>query len=294
MERLQKYLSMCGVASRRKSEELIKKGKVQVNGKIVTELGTKVSNKDIISVNGKIVMVEQKKYYLLYKPEKIVTTTKDEKDRTSVIDLVKSDVKLFPVGRLDYDTSGLILLTNDGELSNLLIHPSKDIEKEYSVKLNGIIKIGEVKELEKGINIDGVKTKKCKIKLKKVDKKNNKSYLSIILTEGKNHEVKKLFNYYGYKVIKLKRERLDFLTLDGLKKGEYRELKSKEVKELYNSANKNDILVIFFFFNSYSFNRTTIYYIKKISLFFRFNLRYFSCTNTFIIKFKMFFVHAYT
>ena len=116
------------------------------------------------------------------------------------------------------------------------MHPSKDIEKEYNVKIEGIIKINEVKELEKGIILNNVKTKKCKIKIKKIDKKNNKSYLNIILTEGRNHEVKKLFNYFGYKVIKLKRERIDFLTLEGLKKGEARKLKTKEIKDLYNNA----------------------------------------------------------
>lgn len=239
MERLQKYLSMCGVASRRKSEELIKNGKVEVNGKIIKELGTKVSNKDIVIVDGKALTIEQKEYYLLYKPEKVVTTTKDEKGRVSVIDLINTEVKLFPVGRLDYDTSGALILTNDGELSNLLMHPSKNIEKEYSVKLEGVIKINEVKELEKGIILDDKKTKKCKIKIKKIDKKNNKSYLNIILTEGRNHEVKNLFNYFGYKVVKLKRERIDFLTLEGLKKGEARRLKTKEIKEFYNKL-KND------------------------------------------------------
>lgn len=236
MERLQKYLSKCGVASRRKSEELIKNGKVSVNGEVVRELGTKVSSKDLVMVSGNVINYEDKEYYLLYKPEKVVTTTKDEKGRTSVIELINSEAKIFPVGRLDYDTSGLLILTNDGELTNLLTHPKNDIEKEYSVKIDGIIKVPEIKTLEKGVVIDGVKTKKCKIKLKKIDKKNNKSYLMITLTEGRNHEVKNLFNYFGYKVLKLKRERFDFLTLDGLKKGEYRRINPKEVKELYNSA----------------------------------------------------------
>ena len=151
MERLQKYLSKCGVASRRKSEELIKNGKVSVNGEVVRELGTKVSSKDLVMVNGNVINYEDKEYYLLYKPEKVVTTTKDEKNRTSVIELINSEAKIFPVGRLDYDTSGLLILTNDGELTNLLTHPKNDIEKEYSVKIDGIIKVPEIKTLEKGV-----------------------------------------------------------------------------------------------------------------------------------------------
>ena len=127
MERLQKYLSKCGVASRRKSEELIKNGKVSVNGEVVRELGTKVSSKDLVMVNGNVINYEDKEYFLLYKPEKVVTTTKDEKGRTSVIELINSEAKIFPVGRLDYDTSGLLILTNDGELTNLLTHPKNDI-----------------------------------------------------------------------------------------------------------------------------------------------------------------------
>lgn len=232
MERLQKYLSSCGVASRRKSEELILQGKVKVNGKIITELGYKVTNKDIIFVNDKEVRRELKEYYLLYKPEKVVTTTNDEKGRLTVLDLVNTDSKIFPVGRLDYDTSGVLLLTNDGELTNKLIHPRNSIEKEYSVKIDGIIKIGEVKQMQSGLTINGEKLKRCKVKLKKTDKKNNKSYLTVTLTEGKNHEVKNMFSYFGYKVVKLKRERFAFLTLKGLKKGECRPLNPKEIKDL--------------------------------------------------------------
>lgn len=234
MERLQKYLSSCGVASRRKSEEMILEGKVKVNGVIVKELGTKISNKDEILVDDKPINREEKEYYLLYKPESIISSTKDEKGRTSVIDLIDTKTKIYPVGRLDYDTSGLLIITNDGELSNLLMHPSSDIEKVYSVKIDGIIGGKEIKELENGIILDGIKTKKAKVKLRKTDKKNNKSYLDITITEGRNHEVKNMFNYFGFKVLKLKRTRYAFLTLEELKKGEYRPLSIKEVKQLYN------------------------------------------------------------
>ncbi len=236
--RLQKYMSECGVASRRKSEELILKGEVYVNGKKVTELGYQVTSKDEVIVSGKEIKKEDKEYYLLYKPNKTVSSVKDEKGRTTVIDLIESKSKLFPVGRLDYDTSGLLLITNDGELSNILTHPKYEIERVYEVKIDGIIKGNEIKILENGVLINGIKTKKCKIKLKKIDKKNKKSYLTIILEEGKNHEVKNLFAYFNYKVLKLKRIKYAFLTLDNLKMGEYRKLNIKEVKKLF-SLNSN-------------------------------------------------------
>jgi len=232
MQRLQKYLSECGVASRRKSEELILEGKVKVNGKVVRELGTKITSKDKVFVNDKLIVKEDKEYYLFYKPEKVVTTTKDEKNRSSVIDFIDTKTKIYPVGRLDYDTSGLLILTNDGELANKLMHPSSNIEKVYQVKINGIIKRYEIKELENGILIEGVKTKKAIVKLKKQDIKNKKSYLEVTITEGRNHEVKNMFSYFGYKVLKLKRIKYAFLDLKGLKKGEYRKLNTKEINKL--------------------------------------------------------------
>ena len=239
MMRLQKYMSECGVASRRKSEELILKGEVYVNGRQVTELGFKVSPKDEVIVSGKEISKEDKEYYLLYKPNKTLSSVKDDKGRTTVVDLIESKSKLFPVGRLDYDTSGLLLITNDGELSNILTHPKYEIERVYEVKIDGLIKGSEIKTLESGIVIGGVKTKKCRIKLKKIDKKNKKSYLTVTLEEGKNHEVKNLFSYFGYKVLKLKRTRFAFLALDNLKMGEYRRLSVKEVKDLKSLNNKS-------------------------------------------------------
>ncbi len=225
-------MSECGVASRRKSEELIKKGEVYVNGRQITELGFQVSSKDEVIVSGKEIKKEDKEYYLLYKPNKTVSSVKDEKGRTTVVDLIESKAKLFPVGRLDYDTSGLLLITNDGELSNILTHPKYEIERVYEVKIDGLIKGNEIKTLENGIVINNIKTKKCKIKLKKLDKNNKKSYLTVKLEEGKNHEVKNLFAYFNYKVLKLKRIRYAFLTLDNLKMGEYRRLSIKEIKDL--------------------------------------------------------------
>lgn len=234
MERLQKYLSNSGVASRRKSEDLIVEGKVKVNGKIITELGFKVSDNDKVEVNDEIVNKSELVYYLLYKPEKVITSVHDEKGRITVIDLIDTKEKIFPVGRLDYDTSGLLLLTNDGKLTNLLTHPSHNIEKTYNAKIDGIINIDEVRELEKGIILDNVKTKKCKVKIKKIDKKNNKSYVEITITEGRNHQVKNMFMYFNHKVLKLKRTNYSFLNLNGLKVGEYRKLSIKEIKKLYS------------------------------------------------------------
>jgi 23S rRNA pseudouridine2605 synthase len=234
MERLQKYMSRCGVASRRKSEDLILEGKVKVNGKVITELGYKINESDLIEVNGKAISEEEKVYFLLYKPEGYITSTKDEKNRRTVLELINTDKKIFPVGRLDYDTSGLLILTNDGEFANGLTHPSGNIEKFYSAKLKGIIKGEEIIKLSKGIKIDGVKTKEAKVKLKRYDKNTNRSYVDITITEGRNHQVKNMFAALGYEVVKLKRKKYAFLTLDGLKKGEYRPLTVKEIKKLYN------------------------------------------------------------
>ena len=237
MERLQKYLSSCGIASRRKSEKLILAGKVKVNGKVVTELGIKVSEKDEVEVENMEVYRKEKEYYLLYKPEKTICSVSDEKGRTTVVDLIETDEKIFPVGRLDYDTTGLLLLTNDGELTNKLTHPKGFVEKTYIAKVSGIVTGKEIHELEEGIELEGVKTKKARAKLKKIDKKNNKTYVELTITEGRNHQVKNMFAALGHKVLKLKRISYAFFDLKGMKIGEYRRLTSKEVKQLYNYVN---------------------------------------------------------
>ena len=236
MERLQKYLSSCGVASRRKSEQLILDGRVRVNDNIIKDLGYKVDKKDSVYVDDKLVEKTDKVYYLLYKPEKIICSLKDEKGRKTVIDLINTKERVFPVGRLDYDTSGLLLITNDGELTQELTHPHGSIEKTYYAKIDGILTLNELKSLEKGIILDGVKTKKAYLKVDKIDKKNNKSYVYITITEGRNHQVKNMFSFFNHKVLKLKRVSYSFLNLDGLKKGEYRILSIKEVKQLYNEC----------------------------------------------------------
>lgn len=232
MERLQKVIANSGYCSRRKAEELIKNGKVMVNGKKIEELGFKVDGNDIITVENKILKKENKEYILLYKPRGVVTTTRDEKGRKTVLDLIETNKRLYPVGRLDYDTSGLLLLTNDGELTNILIHPKNEIDKVYIAKINGIMNGFEIKTLEKGVLIDGKKTAPCKVKVRKKEK--DSSIIELTIHEGKNHQVKKMFETIGFKVLKLKREKLAFLNLSGLKPGEYRYLSIKEVKMLYS------------------------------------------------------------
>lgn len=238
MERLQKYIANSGVASRRKAEELILDGKVKVDGKVVRELGTKVSGSETIEVNGNILAKEDKVYYLLNKPRGIISSSNDEVGRKTVVDLIEEDKRIYPVGRLDYDTTGIIILTNDGEIANLLMHPKNDIEKTYVAKINGILSPKDQMILKNGVVIDGVKTSKARVKVKKIDKENNKSIVELTIHEGKNHIVKKMFAALGYDVEKLKREKIAFLDLRGLKSGEYRKLSIKEVKELYAILNK--------------------------------------------------------
>ena len=238
MERLQKYLSSCGIASRRKSEELIKEGRVRVNDDIIYDMGVKVKEHDKVYVDDVLVTRSEKLYYLLYKPEKIICSVKDEKGRKTVIDLIDTKEKIFPVGRLDYDTSGLLILTNDGELSNKLTHPSGSIEKTYHVKAEGIVTETDIKTSCNGVMLDGVKTKKAHAKIVRTDKKNNKTYIELTITEGRNHQVKNMFDAINHKVLKLKRTTYSFLTLKGLSIGEYRTLSIKEVKQLYNLTNK--------------------------------------------------------
>nr|MBP3259140.1 rRNA pseudouridine synthase [Bacilli bacterium] len=238
MERLQKAISESGYTSRRKAEELIRNGKVLVNGKLITEMGYQVSGNDTITVEGTTINREEKEYILLYKPRGVVTTTSDEKKRKTVLDLIDTKKRIYPVGRLDYDTTGVLLLTNDGELTNLLIHPSNDVEKVYVAKVEGILSKDDIIKLSKGVIVDGKKTAKAVVKVEKVDKKNNVSYIKLIIHEGRNHQVKKMFESLGYTVIKLKRENFAFLNLNGLKSGEYRYLSTHEVKMLYSLAKK--------------------------------------------------------
>ena len=237
MERIQKVIANNGYCSRRKAEELIKQGKVKVNNEVIHELGTLVNEDDLIEVEGYVIKKEEKVYILLNKPRGVVTTTKDEKNRKTVVDLLNIPVRVYPVGRLDYDTTGVLLLTNDGVLTNAMLHPSNNIEKIYIAKIKGNLSIGHKKTLENGVVIDGKKTAKSKVKILKQDRKTNTSVVEIMIHEGRNHQIKNMFSSLGYEVIKLRRESVAFLTCDGIKPGEYRYLSIKEVKMLYSLIN---------------------------------------------------------
>jgi len=237
MERLQKFISNCGYTSRRKAEELILEGRVKVNSETVYELGVKVNTNDLVQIDGHALKNEPKVYFLLYKPRGVITSTSDDKGRKTVVDLINTQIRIYPVGRLDYDTTGLLILTNDGELANLLMHPKNNIDKVYIAKVKGLIGKEQILKLKRGVYIDGVKTSKSQARIKNYDKKSNTSIVELIIHEGKNHQVKKMFESIGYEVLKLKRERISFLDLTGLNSGEYRLLNPKEIKKLYNDVN---------------------------------------------------------
>ncbi|WP_042458006.1 23S rRNA pseudouridine(2605) synthase RluB [Neobacillus dielmonensis] len=237
MERLQKVIARAGIASRRKAEELIKDGKVKVNGKVVTELGVKVSGSDRVEVNEIPLEKEVPVYFLLYKPRGVITSVSDEKGRKVVTDFF-SEIKerIYPIGRLDYDTSGLILLTNDGDFAHLLMHPSHEIEKVYVAKVKGVPLKESLRKLEKGIQLEDGKTAPARVKMLSFDKKKQTAIVEISIHEGRNRQVRRMFEAIGHEVIKLKRERYGFLTLSGLKPGEARELTPHEVKQLRTLA----------------------------------------------------------
>ena len=234
MERLQKVIANNGYTSRRKAEELILDGRVSVNGNIVTELGTKVSDEDVIRIDNKLLNKEDKKvYYLLNKPCGYICSLSDEKGRKVVTDLIEGDIRVYPVGRLDFDTTGLLILTNDGELTNILAHPSNNVEKTYKATIDGILNVDEIYKLKDGIVIDGIKVVPTRVKVKKKNLNKNKQIVEISIVEGRNHIVKRIFDSIGHPVIKLKRIRYGNLNVDDLRYGEYRELSLKEIKDLY-------------------------------------------------------------
>ena len=233
MERLQKVIAQAGIASRRKSEELIKDGRVKVNGKVVTELGLKVTSSDKVEVNGVQIEKEEPVYFLLYKPRGVISSVNDEKGRKVVTDFFQHfKERIFPVGRLDYDTSGLLVLTNDGEFANLLMHPKNEIDKVYVAKVKGIPSKENLRKLEKGIRLEDGKTAPARVKLLSADNKKQSAIVEITIHEGRNRQVRRMFEAIGHDVLKLKRERYGLLTLNGLKTGDARELTPHEVKQL--------------------------------------------------------------
>ena len=212
MERLQKVIASSGYCSRRKAEELIGKGLVTVNGETVREMGVRVGPKDEILVEGNAISKEAKEYYLLYKPRGVVTTVSDDKHRKTVVDLIPTNARIYPVGRLDYDTTGVLILTNDGNLANGLMHPKNRIDKCYVAKVKGVPDAKGLKLLQKGIVVDRMKVRASRVKMKKVDKKNDTCMIYLTIHDGRNHQVKKMLESIGSEVLKLKRESVSFLT----------------------------------------------------------------------------------
>lgn len=232
MTRLNKYLADCGVGSRRECDNLIRDGRVKINDRVAT-LGSFVSDGDKISVDGKRVANKPKNcYVLLNKPKGCVTTVKDDRGRKTVMDFVDVKARLFPVGRLDYDTEGLLILTNDGDLANRLTHPSSEIGKTYVARISGELSEVERSKLEKGVLVDGVMTAKARVKI--LEKDVHHTRCEITIHEGRNHQVKKMFEAVGKEVEFLKRIAIGDLRLGGLKRGEYRFLKDEEVDYLKN------------------------------------------------------------
>ncbi len=235
-ERLQKFLANQGICSRRKAEEYIINGKVKVNGKTVTELGTKVDiEKDRVEFEGKEVAIQTKKVYiLLNKPIGYVTTVKDQFNRDTVMDLIKIKEKVLPVGRLDMYTSGALLLTNDGDFIYQITHPKHEIDKTYQVTVNGKITSEEVEKLKNGVDIGDYITKKANVRIMKIDPEKNISRIEITIHEGKNRQVRKMCEAIGKKVIALHRSKIGSLCVKNLKLGTWRYLNSKEVEGLLN------------------------------------------------------------
>lgn len=234
-ERLQKVIAQAGVASRRKAEKLISDGQVKVNGKVVKELGTKVNGDDEIEVNGVPIEKESLHTYLFYKPRGVISSVKDNKGRKTVADFFEEvPYRLYPIGRLDYDTSGLLLMTNDGELANKLMHPRNEVPKVYVAKIKGILKPEEIYALKHGVKIDGKKSAPAKVKVRKTDYKKQTQIVQLTIHEGHYHQVKKMFQAVGHLVDKLAREKYAFLTLQSLTSGQYRELSNSEIKQLKN------------------------------------------------------------
>lgn len=233
-ERLQKYLAECGIASRRKCEEYILQGKIQVNGKTITELGVKVNpEKDKITFEGKNVKQEERKVYiLLNKPIGYVTTSDEQFGRDKVLDLVKVRERVVPVGRLDMYTSGALILTNDGDFVYKVTHPKHEITKTYTVTVKGIIKNEEVEQLRKGVKIDDYTTRPAKVKILKTDKEKDISRLEITIHEGKNRQVRRMCESVGRKVIALHRSKIGNIGVKDIELGKWRYLKDFEVNTL--------------------------------------------------------------
>lgn len=240
MERLQKVIAASGIASRRKAEEMIQQGRVKVNGQTVKEMGVKVSTQDRIEVDGHEINKEEKVYFLLNKPKKTICSVSDDKERDTVVDIIDCKERIFPVGRLDYETTGLLLLTNDGEFANGLMHPRNHIRKTYEVAVNGVLTDGMCALLEKGIELEDGKTLPAEVIVLQRSEKKNKTVLQITIQEGRNRQVRRMMEFFHCEVTRLNRIQYAFLDLGNLRQGQYRKLRMYEVRKLMSIVNKND------------------------------------------------------
>ena len=232
--RINKFLSSLGIASRRAIDKYIEEGRIKVNG-VIASTGIDVTEEDEIYIDNKKIetnRIEEKVYFMLNKPLEVLSASSDDRGRKTVVDLIKTDKRIFPIGRLDYMTSGLILLTNDGELFNRLVHPKSEIYKKYYIKVFGEVKKEEIEELKKGVLLEDGKTLPAKVSGIKYDKNKNSMYISI--REGRNRQIRRMIEKFGYKVLMLRREKIGELSLGDLKEGKYRELTKEEIEYLYS------------------------------------------------------------
>ncbi len=232
--RINKFLSSLGIASRRAIDKYIEEGRIKVNG-VIASTGIDVTEEDEIYIDNKKIetnRIEEKVYFMLNKPLEVLSASSDDRGRKTVVDLIKTDKRIFPIGRLDYMTSGLILLTNDGELFNRLVHPKSEIYKKYYIKVFGEVKKEEIEELKKGVLLEDGKTLPAKISGIKYDKNKTSMYISI--REGRNRQIRRMIEKFGYKVLMLRREKIGELSLGDLKEGKYRELTKEEIEYLYS------------------------------------------------------------
>ncbi len=232
--RINKFLSSLGIASRRAIDKYIEEGRIKVNG-LIASTGIDVTEDDEICIDDKKIetkKIEEKVYFMLNKPLEVLSASSDDRGRKTVVDLIKTDKRIFPIGRLDYMTSGLILLTNDGELFNRLVHPKSEIYKKYYIKVFGEVKKEEIEELKKGVLLEDGKTLPAKVAGIKYDKNKTSMYISI--REGRNRQIRRMIEKFGYKVLMLRREKIGELSLGDLKEGKYRELTKEEIEYLYS------------------------------------------------------------
>ena len=232
--RINKFLSSLGIASRRAIDKYIEEGRIKVNG-VIASTGIDVTEEDEIYIDNKKIetnRIEEKVYFMLNKPLEVLSASSDDRGRKTVVDLIKTDKRIFPIGRLDYMTSGLILLTNDGELFNRLVHPKSEIYKKYYIKVFGEVKKEEIEELKKGVLLEDGKTLPAKVSGIKYDKNKTSMYISI--REGRNRQIRRMIEKFGYKVLMLRREKIGELSLGDLEEGKYRKLTKQEIEYLYS------------------------------------------------------------